>query len=114
MENGEDILETLERGLMEEFGATATPIAFLGSLSGYLPSTRLSFDKTTLYIACKVDEFAPERRWSDDPEASSTIEWLDPEELITIMEKQGFWCRRVDVDESLMIKRALPYIEKNK
>jgi hypothetical protein len=53
MENNETPLMTLHRGLKEEFGATANPIAFLGCLSGYLPDARLPFEKTTLYIVCQ-------------------------------------------------------------
>ncbi|MBS0650211.1 MAG: hypothetical protein JSR93_03515, partial [Verrucomicrobia bacterium] len=43
-------------------------------LSGYLPSATLPFDKTTLYIACKVIEWNPEYRTLNDLKASSTIE----------------------------------------
>lgn len=114
MENDETPLMTLHRGLMEEFGAKAEPLAFLGSLSGYLPSATLPFDKTTLYIACRLIEWNPENRALDDPEASSTIEWIEPEQLITIMEKQGIrFDHRADADESEMIRRALEYSIKN-
>lgn len=109
MENDETILTTLERGLKEEFGATAKPIAFLGSLSGFLPDSKLSFDKTTLYVACQLIDWNPADRDPNDPEATSIIEWLDPNELISIMQKQGNKFKRVDADESEMIKRALPF-----
>jgi hypothetical protein len=113
MENEETPLMTLHRGLQEEFGATATPIAFLGCLSGNLPYPTGSFEKTTLYIACQVNDWDPKNRNFDDPEASSTIEWLDPNLLITLMEKQGVrFQHRVDADESEMIRRALPYISR--
>ncbi len=112
MENNEPPLKTLERGLQEEFGATAQPVAFLGSLSGYLPDARLSFEKTTLYIACQLINWNPDNRDLNDPEASSMIEWLEPDVLISIMQKQGVrFQHRVDADESEMIKRALPYIQ---
>jgi 8-oxo-dGTP pyrophosphatase MutT (NUDIX family) len=111
MEDGETPLETLHRGLKEEFGAAAEPIAFLGALTGYLPDPRLPFEKTTLYIACKVQTWNPEERALDDPEAGSQIEWLDPQELIKIMKAQGERFRRVDADESLMVERALTYIQ---
>lgn len=112
MEDDETPLMTLHRGLKEEFGATAEAIAFLGSLSGYLPDKRLPFDKTTLYIACRLIDWNPENRDPDDPEASSTITWMEPDILIAIMQQQGIrFNHRVDADESEMIKRALPYIQ---
>ena len=112
MEDNETPLTTLHRGLKEEFGADAQPVAFLGSLSGYLPDSRLSFDKTTLYIACQLIRWNPENRDLDDPEASSTIEWLEPNTLISLMQQQGVrFQHRADADESEMIKRAIPYIQ---
>jgi hypothetical protein len=111
VENNESPLMTLERGLKEEFGAIAHPIAFLGCLSGYLPDPRLSFEKTTLYVACELVDWDPENRNLEDPEAGSTIEWHEPDVLISIMQNQGIrFQHRVDADESEMIKRALPYI----
>lgn len=112
MENNETPLMTLHRGLKEEFGATAEPIAFLGCLSGYLPDSYLSFEKTTLYVACQLIDWNPENRDLEDPEASSMIEWLEPEILISLMQQQGIRFQyRVDADESEIIKRALPYIQ---
>lgn len=113
MENDETILATLKRGLHEEFGATATPIAYLGALSGFLSDKNLPFEKTTLYIACKVNEWDITKRDQNDEEASSIIEWLSATALIEIMQSQGRRFHRVDADESEMIKRALPFIEAN-
>lgn len=108
MEDEETPLTTLHRGLKEEFGARAEPIAFLGCLSGYLQDPRLSFEKTTLYIACRLIEWNPEARDPNDPEASSTILWLKPEELIALMQKQGErFAGRVDADESEMVRRGV-------
>jgi NUDIX domain len=110
MEDDETPFMTLHRGLKEEFGAIGEPVAFLGCLSGYLPDARLSFEKTTLYIACKLIAWDKEARSHDDPEASSIIEWLKPEELMEIMQKQGArFSGRVDADESEMVRRALTY-----
>lgn len=112
MENDETPLMTLHRGLKEEFGAIAEPIAFLGCLSGHLPDSRLSFEKTTLYIACRVISWDPKKRDLEDLEASSTIEWLEPSVLISLMQEQGVrFAHRVDADESEIIKRALLYIQ---
>ncbi len=111
MENGETPLATLHRGLKEEFGVSAEPVAFLGCLSGPLSDPSLSFEKTTLYIACRMIHWNPEQRDPADPEASSLIEWIEPDRLISILEKQGErFNGRVDADESDMIRRAIPYI----
>ncbi len=111
VENEENLIKTLHRGLMEEFGATAVPKAFLGCLSGYLPDPKLPFEKTTLYVACQLVEWDPAMRDMNDPEAGSIIEWFEPSQLIELMQKQGAKFKRVDADESEMIMRTLPYIQ---
>jgi len=113
MENEETPLMTLHRGLKEEFGASAKPIAFLGSISGNITDSSLSFEKTTLYIACELINWCPENRDLNDPEAGSMIEWLEPSTLITLMEQQRVRFQRIDADESEIIKRALPFIQKS-
>jgi NUDIX domain len=111
MENEETISDTLLRGLKEEFGAVARPVAFLGCQSGFIPSSKYPFEKTTLYVVCASIECDPTKRDLNDPESASTIRWLQPDELITLMQKQGERCKRIDLDESEMILRALPYIK---
>lgn len=39
------------------------------------------------------------------------IEWLEPSQLIELMQKQGKKFNRVDADESEMVVRAIPYIQ---
>jgi len=113
MENEETIFMTLHRGLKEEFGAVAKPVAFLGSLSGFLDYPNLGFDKTTVYIACQSIVCDPSQRDPNDPEAASSIEWIYPDKLISIMQQQGNRFKRVDADESEIVKSALPYIKQN-
>ncbi len=111
MEDNETPLETVSRGLKEEFGASGQPIAFLGCLSGLLPDFHLTFEKTTLYVACQLIHWNPEERDLADPEASSTIEWLEPNTIISLMQEQGRrFPTRIDANESEIIKRAIPYI----
>ena len=112
LENNENLLFALNRGLMEEFGAKGEPVAFLGSLSGDLPCDILPFNKTTLYIATKVTLWNTNLRDKDDPESASIIEWHKPQDLIKIMKPQRKKYNRIDVDESKIIQRALPYINK--
>jgi 8-oxo-dGTP pyrophosphatase MutT (NUDIX family) len=108
MENEETPLMALHRGLKEEFGATAQPLCFLGCLSGSLPDCGFSFEKTTLYIACQLIEWKLEDRDPEDPEASSIIEWIEPNHLIALMSSQGLrFPQRVDADESEIIRRAI-------
>jgi len=111
VENGETITATLHRGLLEEFGATAEPMTFLGSLSGFVKEPQLRFEKTTLYIVCKLKEWDINQRDVNDPEGQSMIKWKNPQELIALMQLQGQRFQREDADESEMIKRALSYIE---
>lgn len=106
MEAGETPLDTLRRGLKEEFGATAEPLAFLGSLKGKVWDMDLTFEKTTLYYACRVKSINPAARDPNDPEAGSLIEWHDPDWLVTKMKQQGALFQRVDLDESSIILRA--------
>ncbi|MEL7431208.1 MAG: NUDIX hydrolase [Chlamydiota bacterium] len=112
VEDGESILTTLTRGLLEEFGAKADPIAFLGSLVGRVPSENLVFEKTTLYLLCFLRKWDINLRFPNDPESDSTIEWLSPEELIFRMRAQRKY-GRIDLDESEIIERAQEYLQKN-
>lgn len=112
MEDEETPLMTLHRGLREEFGATAKPVAFVGTLCGDLPDKNLPFEKTILYVVCHVIDWKAENRDMDDAEAGSIIEWKDPDELIALMEKQGErFNHRADADESKIIRRALSFIK---
>ena len=110
IEDNEDVISTLDRGLMEEFGAKGKHIAFLGSLSGELPDDKLPFNKTTLYVVSKMVSWDNNLRDKNDPESKSIIEWHKPQELIKIMKNQGQKYNRIDLDESKIIERALPYI----
>jgi hypothetical protein len=76
IEPNESIEQTLARGLMEEFGATATLKYFLGSSTGvFLSSTGVTIHKTTLYFALHMLTFDEARRKPDDREKDAINEW---------------------------------------
>ncbi len=90
IEPHESIEETLHRGLMEEFGLKGEMIRYMGSIKGKLPLGDLWGEKTTLYFLVKYIEHSESNRQQGTSEAESSLEWIDPQTLVTYMEKQRF------------------------
>lgn len=110
MEPNETIEAALARGIKEETGSEAGLVAFLGSLRCIARNTEdesKSFEKTTLYFTMRLADWRPEERLKDDPEVGSDLRWRDPEELVSLMQKQGKVTKSADLDESEVIKRLI-------
>lgn len=87
IEPNETLEQTLTRGLMEEFSMMSEIKRFVGSLIVKIKSKDVPMEKTVLYFLCEVTNIL--ERNTSDPEAVSEIKWMDIEELISIMKKQG-------------------------
>jgi len=102
----EESLETcLARGLQEEFGAKAEMKHFLGSIVCQIPEEDFIMNKTTLYFLCNLISIEASARKVGDPEGSSEIRWVKPNELIQKMKEQGVRIGRSDVDESSVLEK---------
>ena len=111
-ELNESVEQTLERGLLEEFGASAKIIHYAGSIVSHHGDDRLSdIEKTTLYFLCQLESFDINNRQKDDPESSSEIVFIDVDELITKSKNQGIrYSDRTDLDESKILLQLKKYI----
>lgn len=103
--------ETLEaafhRGLMEEFGATADFVDYVGSIESHFDDHGVDIQKTTLYFLGKLKSQDISKRSSDDGEQGSTLEWHKPEFLVEKMKEQPKRFGRTDVDESSILERMM-------
>jgi hypothetical protein len=106
MEPGETPEAALHRGLMEEFGATATIDTYLGSLTTRL-ATDPSIQKTTLYFLCNLNSIDLSLRMPGDLETESEVEWHAPNFLIEKMKAQGVQDPEGSLDESDVLGRIV-------
>ncbi len=102
---GENYQQTLTRGLKEEFGLTAKPLHYIGSIQDALPFKN-NKEKTTLYFLCEYDSLDVDGRKLDDPESHSKIEWHDVDFLIEKMILQGKKYSKYGIDEHVIIERV--------
>lgn len=109
IEPHESIEDCLARGLQEEFGITASLETYIGSIVSKfeIKDTGVFVEKTTLYFLCRMVSIDESTRKEGDVEATSTIMWMDPEELIVCMKEQGKRLGREDADESKIVE-AIP------
>lgn len=110
-EKNETILETLHRGLDEEFGVKGEVRGYLGSLETHvLNDTKAkleNYKKTTLYFLVDILPNQTLRILSSDTGVDFVNEWMEPLKLIELMDKQSEGLARTDLNESEIIKRAL-------
>lgn len=110
-EPNESIVATVHRGLLEEFGADAEVIHYIGPIVCKVDYRNLK-EKTTLYFLCRLKNQDIGLRKKDDPESGSTLEWHDLEFLITKMKKQRMEFGFEDIDESAILQRVEQLIAK--
>jgi hypothetical protein len=104
IEPNEKLEEALHRGLMEEFGAEAELVDYIGSIQSHFESKGIEIQKTTLYFFCKLKSQDLNKR-SGDIESKSQVEWQTAEFLIPKMKAQSSKYSRTDVDESQILER---------
>lgn len=109
IEPNESIEICLHRGLMEEFGMKANLKTYIGSIVSKFEvrETGIFIEKTTLYFLCDFVSIDQSLRKTDDVEAKSEIQWVDPEVLIVHMREQRERLGREDIDESAIIETFL-------
>jgi hypothetical protein len=103
----EPLEAAVHRGIMEEFGATAELVDYVGSLQSHFTHNGVEVEKTTLYFLCKLKDQDLSRRKGEDIEESSQVEWKPADFLIERMRPQAERFKRTDVDESGILERAV-------
>lgn len=103
-EPGEIIENVVHRGLLEEFGAEAQIVDYLGSIKSNFKSNEVTVEKTTIYFLCKLVNQDFSRR-SGDIESKSNLEWHTADFLIPKMKEQSKKYNRTDIDESEILER---------
>lgn len=110
IEPNESIEACLARGLQEEFGIEAKLESYLGSTISHFPLVSHNhevIEKTTLYFLCRFISIDESKRAKGDSEATSEIRWFEPRELILKLKEQGIRLGEKDMDESLIVERAI-------
>ncbi len=107
VEMGETLEQTVHRGLLEEFGAEAEIVDYLGSIQSRFKhkGSEVEIEKTTLYFLCKLKSQDLGKRSKNDVECESVLEWHSPEFLIEKMKFQGTKFNRQDLDESSVLEK---------
>jgi len=105
MEPNETLEKALHRGLMEEFGAEAELIDYIGSIRSHFKSKGVEIEKTTLYFLCKLINQNMNKRSTGDVEFESQIKWQTAGFLIPKMKEQSIKYDRTDIDESSILEK---------
>jgi hypothetical protein len=111
VKRGESLERALARGLREEFGMTARPVRYLGSLESSFRETHgAKIWKTTLYFLCtpvrvpgRNVRVKQERHYG----CASEKVWRDAGFLVRAMQKQGRVLKRSDFNESAIVARIV-------
>lgn len=87
LEAGETLEGAVSRGLKEEYSMSGTFERYAGSLVSVFDLEGVNAERTVLYFLCKL--ISIDDRDVTDPESISEVRWMNIDELITIMKKQG-------------------------
>lgn len=116
LEDNETIEKTLDRGLMEEFGAKGEIICFLGVKQfkdkwfGEIGKERV-VEKNIVYFLVRLIEMDESKRIHDHPEFKSEIIRISMYNLIQEMRKQKNKYHIDEFDSSEIIEKAAAYIQ---
>jgi hypothetical protein len=106
LQDNESLEDAVNRGVYEEFGIKGQIKKYLGAIQGLIQEDG-GFEKTTLYFLVEMTEQLP--RPDVDEESHTDLEWREPEELITIMQKQGRDSDHGGLDESKIVEAYVKY-----
>lgn len=112
-ESGEDIYDTLQRGLMEEFGAKGETLAFLGSQEAQFTGETMTICKTTIYFLVKLTNLDESKRSDEDIERESKIVRVPLDQCIANMQEQWERLHIETLNESSVVMRAKEYLASN-
>lgn len=115
IEESESPEQAITRGLMEEMGATAEILSYIGSITANdiwfreinLPT---NVQKTTIYFLAKLTNIDETKRLAGDPESKSEIVHIEPIKLISLMKEQSARIGIQDIDESSIVENAQKYL----
>lgn len=109
-EQGESFEETVQRGIMEEFGITGEIQRYLGSIQSHFPRWGKEVEKTTLYFHVVCKNVNPDARSQEDLEYNAETCWVEPHELIRLMDAQQKRYQRTDLCESKIVRAFLAQV----
>jgi ADP-ribose pyrophosphatase YjhB (NUDIX family) len=102
---GENLDIAVKRGLIEEFGAEAEIVDYIGSIRSHFKDKDVEIEKTTIYFVCKLISQDLSKRSDEDIEGKSYVEWQTASFLIPKMKEQSKKYSRTDIDESEILER---------
>lgn len=116
VEPNESCEQTIARGLMEEMGAEADIISYLGSITANdtwfkeinQPTT---VQKTTVYFLARLTNIDESKRLKEDTESDSEIVNLEGQELISLMKAQSIRTGIQDINESSIVENMRKYLK---
>jgi ADP-ribose pyrophosphatase YjhB (NUDIX family) len=107
LEPNKPLEHALHRGLLEEFGAKAELLDYIGSIKSHFKDKGVEVEKTTVYFRCKLVSQDLSLRDTSDIEGKSQIEWQTKEFLTSKMKEQARKYHRTDIDESEILEKLM-------